>query len=155
MLVLQRGNVHLRYNVLGEYSCSKADDGDLAREYDTLKLGWQRDEFPPSSANIGIESPDDISVTCVPLYENQIDGCQLRRFYAGTEPKSLNEKCIKSILTELGEHFYVRKVNANKVSAADVENGNSKYRCFPGMRLNGGCTTTDYLKLTRIETKEE
>lgn len=153
MLVLQRGNVHLRYNVLGEYSCSKADDGDLAREYDTLKLGWQRDEFPPSSANIGIESPDDISVTCVPLYENQIDGCQLRRFYAGTEPKSLNEKCIKSILTELGEHFYVRKVNANKVSAADVENGNSKYRCFPGMRLNGGCTTTDYLKLTPNRNK--
>ena len=78
MFVLQRGNDHLRSLVLRPYSCSKADEGDLAGEYDTMKLGWQRDEFPPSSANVDVESAEDISVTCVPFHENQIDGCQLK-----------------------------------------------------------------------------
>lgn len=147
MLALQRGTGFTRSDVIQQYSCLKTDDDDLANQYNTLNMKWQRDEFPPASANQLAASSDEMSVSCVPFYDNQIDGCQISRFYSGTESKKIDASCILRSVFEVVANFYIKNKRKDQINADDIKNGKSnKYRCFPGIILVGQCRRTDYLK---------
>lgn len=122
------------HSVLGGIRCSKEDDDEMAKKYNTEAKKWERDEFPPFSMNKDIQDINHISVTCVPCYDNKLDGCQLGRFFAGTESKQRSEHdkvCLMNTLT-FNEHGHY--VNENK------------NRAFPGLLLEGKCIGTDYQK---------
>ena len=80
---MSKGSYLDRSKATGKYSCKNTDDDEMANQYNTEGMKWQRDEFPPSFMNQIVTEAEHITVTCVPFYDNQLDGCQLTRFYKG------------------------------------------------------------------------
>ncbi|KGU20231.1 hypothetical protein MG7_05304 [Candida albicans P34048] len=134
ILAMSKGSYLDRSKATGKYSCKNTDDDEMANQYNTEGMKWQRDEFPPSFMNQIVTEAEHITVTCVPFYDNQLDGCQLTRFYKG---KNLSEKprakkqCIKSHPREIKRGYFVNEKNN---------------RVFPGMVTEGNCVGTDYTK---------
>ena len=83
----------------------------MANQYNTEGMKWQRDEFPPSFMNQIVTEAEHITVTCVPFYDNQLDGCQLTRFYKG---KNLSENLeqrnnVSKVTQEIKRGYFVNE----------------------------------------------
>lgn len=132
ILTMSKGTYLKRNKVIAKYSCGNTDNDKMAEKYNTVGMRWEKDEFPPSSMNQIVTDAKNISVTCVPFYDNQLDGCQLKRFYDGTKSseKSKNKKqCVRNHPREIKEGVFVNEKNN---------------RVFPGMIIEGNCVGTDY-----------
>ena len=48
---MSKGSYLDRSKATGKYSCKNTDDDEMANQYNTEGMKWQRDEFPPSFMN--------------------------------------------------------------------------------------------------------
>ncbi|CAI5757803.1 unnamed protein product [Candida verbasci] len=120
-IVLARGSGYDRDQVLRGYSCSSSS--------------YQRDEFPPNSANSIMEKVTDISVLCITASDNEIDGCNLSRFFTGTAAKKAtgSSQCV----TNDNTHYHPNQASSTPRNF-QIEQG-EKFAVVINTKNSNGC----------------